>query len=218
MESQQELLYAQHFWKPCLYLHASVEHKVFLNGDLCFSPSVHHVESDSSIFPLHFSLLSFSHYKWWSGSVFPSLCSHIWSAVVGTESSYSEVLQIHLLYFSLLGQDHTAFHCWGFLRRQPVCVPVTVRRSESIRFASNRERPKPGWVENGRLSLQGQSRKVQEQGEKGRAGAEDCRSWRLLLTSDSGSSCHINNSATLNSSHLQCRTLLNVGICVNSAL
>lgn len=52
----------------------------------------------------------------------PILSAHIfWSAVVGTESQkYLEVLQILLLYFSLLGQDHTAFNSWRFLTR-PVC-------------------------------------------------------------------------------------------------
>lgn len=113
-----------------------------------FSPSIHNMESDSSIFPLYFSLFSFSHYKLWSGSIFPSLCSHVWSAVVDTELSYSEVLQIHLLYFSPLGQDHTAFNCWGFLRRQAICVPVKVRRSKNVRLASNREELWPEWVED----------------------------------------------------------------------
>lgn len=41
-----------------------------------FSPSIHNMESGSSIFPLYFSLFSFSHYKLWSGSIF-LLCAHM---------------------------------------------------------------------------------------------------------------------------------------------
>lgn len=127
------------------------------------------------------------------------LCAHI-SNLCLVQSHLGIQKSFRFVCFILVfgGQDHTAFNCWRFLRRQPACVPVRARRSRSCRFPSNRGRINPEWTERGRVSIQGRSRKVKEQGEKGTAGTESCRSWRLLLTSDSGSHSHVSNTAMSN--------------------
>lgn len=110
--------------------------------------------------------------------LFPIICGHVSDLLWLVQSHYSRVLQIHLLNFSLLGQDHSAFNCWGFLRRQQYVCQSKLGRMEVLDLLLIGEGPNQGLKKE--LSLQVLSRKVQKQGEKGRAKAESCRNWKAF--------------------------------------